>query len=75
MQSALRLELDLPLSSVQPTEEFVDLPTFIGPFCESDHRSNEVSHFEKHYEAHMALHNLFTYLSNNVNDCMLPILT
>jgi hypothetical protein len=70
-RSALRLELDLPLTPAQPVEESVDLPTFISPFCEADHRSSEVTHFEKHYEAQLALHHLCTSLYNGVNDCKL----
>jgi hypothetical protein len=58
--------------SVSPNEEFVDPPAFITPFCESDHLSNEVSNFEKHYEAQIALDNLFAHFSNDFNKCMLP---
>ena len=68
--SALCLELELPLTSMQPTEDSVGLPTFISPFCEADYRSSKVTHFEKHYEAQLALHHLCTYLYNGINDCM-----
>lgn len=69
--SALHLELDLPLTRIQPIEDSVDPPTFISLFCEADHRSSEVTHFEKHYEAQLALHHLCASLYNGINDCML----
>jgi hypothetical protein len=63
------LELDLPLTGIIGLEELVDLPTFNGIFCESDHRSNEFSHFEKHYASQLALRRLCANLHNDINEC------
>lgn len=67
-RSVLHLELDLPLTSIQPIEDSVDPPTFISPICKADHRSNEITHFKKHSEAQLELHHVCTNLCNGTND-------
>ncbi|TAQ89561.1 hypothetical protein B7494_g2138 [Chlorociboria aeruginascens] len=74
METGLHLEIDLPPTGIIDLEGRVGLPTFNSPFCESDDRGNQTSHFEAHYASQLALRRLLKVLASQLIEwrSMLP---
>ncbi|RFU25649.1 hypothetical protein B7463_g10677, partial [Scytalidium lignicola] len=67
METSLHLEIDLPLTGITDLEDRVGIPSFNTPFCESDLRGNQASHFEAHYASQIALRRLGANLSSKIS--------
>jgi hypothetical protein len=45
METALHMELDLPLTGILDLGDRVGIPSFNTPFCEADHIGNQATNF------------------------------
>ncbi|KAK2626520.1 hypothetical protein QTJ16_003695 [Diplocarpon rosae] len=68
METALHMELDLPLTGILDIGDRVGMPSFNTPFCESDHLGNQATNFEAHYASSLALRRLCAGLNANIHD-------
>ncbi|CAL3964274.1 unnamed protein product [Diplocarpon coronariae] len=68
METALHMELDLPLTGILDIGDRVGMPSFNTPFCESDHLGNQATNFEAHYASSLALRRLCAGLNASIHD-------
>ncbi|KAI0017415.1 hypothetical protein F4780DRAFT_755800 [Xylariomycetidae sp. FL0641] len=72
METALNLELSIPLTGLDKLEELVGLPDFSGSFSEEDYLANQAAHFQEHFASEIVLRRLLVEFHNTLSRTLGP---